>query len=115
MRLYASYECVPSASRAARVLQELEERGKLGYEDEGFVYPPRRVTASVLMAVDNSLRRMVEVVTSLGIDDNTLFFVHSDNGAWTPLLCPAPPSWNRFSAVSLPIFHACLVLDHHRW
>jgi len=40
----------------------------------------RKITATLLMSVDNALRDTVHVLTELGILDNTVIVVHSDNG-----------------------------------
>ena len=49
----------------------------------GSFWNQRKVTASVLMSVDNSLKRLVEVMEETGMLDNAIIFVHSDNGGDT--------------------------------
>jgi arylsulfatase A-like enzyme len=47
----------------------------------GDFWAKRILTASVLMSVDNSLQRLVEVMEATGMLSNAVIFVNSDNGA----------------------------------
>ena len=49
--------------------------------DAGTFWEKRLLTASVLMSIDNSLKRVVDVMESTGMLSNAVIFVNSDNGA----------------------------------
>jgi len=51
--------------------------------EAGTFWDKRKVTASVLMSVDNALKRLIEVMEETGLLDNAVVFVNSDNGAQT--------------------------------
>ena len=53
-----------------------------GSEDKRF-FKLRKITASVLMSIDNSLKHLVETLEEADMLRNTVLFVHSDNGGDT--------------------------------
>lgn len=57
-------------------MQELKDK-----TDNGTFWVKRKLTGTVLMSIDNSLKRMVEVMEESGLLPNSVIFVHSDNGA----------------------------------
>jgi arylsulfatase A-like enzyme len=43
----------------------------------------RKITAAVLMSIDNTLQNLVEVLDEVGFLDNSVIFFNSDNGGDT--------------------------------
>ena len=64
------------------LVQRLVEHEESDSEDHQF-FKMRLLTAAVLMAVDNSLRDMVESLEELGMLSNAIIFFNSDNGGDT--------------------------------
>jgi arylsulfatase A-like enzyme len=65
-------------------LKQLRKNLNPEYTDEySRFFKMRMITASVLMSVDNSLKSLVDTLTNLGMFENTVLVVHSDNGGDT--------------------------------
>ena len=59
------------------------ENGDLELKSEGYFFKDRLVTASVLMSIDHALKSLVEVLDEVGMLQNAVLLVNSDNGGDT--------------------------------
>ncbi len=54
-----------------------------GKDEEERFFKMRKITASVLMSIDNSLKHLVQTLDEVGMLQDSVVFVHSDNGGDT--------------------------------
>ena len=50
-------------------------------DEKKYFFKQRLVSATVLMSIDNTLKHLVDTLQEVGMWENTVLFVHADNGA----------------------------------